>query len=35
MTVSLNKWVSRVIGSGADELLGRWSYLEFVGQGNK
>jgi len=26
------KWASRVIGWGHDELLGRWSYLEFVGQ---
>jgi len=35
MTVALHKWASRVIGSGSDELLGRWSYLEFVGQGDK
>jgi len=35
LQVALNKWVSWVIGSGADELLGRWSYLEFVGQGDK
>jgi len=33
--VALNKWASRVIGSGTDEALGRWSYLEFVGQGDK
>jgi len=26
------KWASRVIGWGQDKLLGRWSYLEFVGQ---
>jgi len=35
LTVALNKWASRVIGSGTDEILGRWSYLEFVRQGDK
>jgi len=32
LTLALGKWASRVIGHGCDELLGRWSYLEMVGQ---
>jgi len=32
MTVALGKWASRVISSGADGALGRWSYIEFVGK---
>jgi len=32
LTVALGKWASRVIHWGNDEPLGRWSYLEFVGQ---
>jgi len=35
LTVALNKWASRVIGSGEDKILGCWSYLKFVGQGDK
>ncbi len=33
LTLALGKWASCVIGHGCDELLGRWSYLEMVGQG--
>jgi len=32
LTLALGKWASRVIKWGHDELLGRWSFLEFVGQ---
>jgi len=32
LTLALGKWASRVIGSGQDDILGRWSFLEFVGQ---
>jgi len=32
LTVALGKWASRVIQWGSDEPLGRWSYLELVGQ---
>ncbi len=35
LTVALGKWASRVIASGTDTLLGRWSYLELVGQKGK
>jgi len=35
LTVALGKWASRVIRSGTDAALGRWSYLEFVGQSDK
>ncbi len=30
--IALGSWASRVIGWGQDELLGRWSFLEMVGQ---
>jgi len=33
LTLALGKWASRVIGHSQDEMLGRWSYLEMVGQG--
>ncbi len=32
LTLALGKWASRVIQWGNDKPLGRWSYLEFVGQ---
>jgi len=32
LTLALGKWASRVIHWGSDEPLGRWSYLELVGQ---
>jgi len=32
LTVALGKWASRVIQWGSDEPLGRWSFLELVGQ---
>jgi len=32
LTVALGKWASRVIQWGSDDPLGRWSYLELVGQ---
>jgi len=32
LTLALGKWASRVIGQGQDDLLGCWSFLEFVGQ---
>jgi len=35
LTLALGKWASRVIARGRDELLGRWSYLELVGQQGK
>jgi len=35
LTMALGKWASRVIQSGTDEILGRWSYLEFVGKNDK
>jgi len=35
LTAVLGKWASRVIHSGTDEVLGRWSYLELVGQQGK
>jgi len=35
LTLALGKWASRVISRGHDELLGRWSFLELVGQQNK
>jgi len=35
LTVALGKWASRVINSGTDAALGRWSYLEFVGRSDK
>jgi len=34
-TIALDKWASRVINWGSDDILGRWSYLEMVGQDNK
>jgi len=34
-TVALDAWANRVIGWGSNELLGRWSYLELVGQHDK
>ncbi len=33
--IALDAWASQVIGWGQDELLGRWSYLEMVGQQGK
>jgi len=35
LTLALGKWASRVISWGNDESLGRWSFLEFVGQHGK
>jgi len=35
LTLALGKWASRVISRGHDEPLGRWSFLELVGQHNK
>jgi len=35
MTLALGKWASRVIDQGRDKQLGRWSYLELVGQYGK
>jgi len=32
---TLDKWASRVISWGKDELLGWWSYIELVGQHGK
>jgi len=32
LTLALGKWASRVIQWGSDDPLGRWSYLELVGQ---
>jgi len=32
LTLALGKWASRVIKWGSDDPLGRWSYLELVGQ---
>jgi len=32
LTAALGKWASRVIDSGSDHELGRWSYLELVGK---
>jgi len=32
LTVALGKWASQVIQWGSNEPLGRWSYLELVGQ---
>jgi len=32
LTLALGKWASHVVLYGSDKLLGRWSYLEFVGQ---
>jgi len=32
LTLALGKWASCIIGNGQDDPLGRWSYLEFVGQ---
>jgi len=32
LTLALGKWASRIIKWGSDEPLGRWSYLELVGQ---
>jgi len=32
LTLALGKWASRVVSHGSDEILGRWSYLEFVGK---
>ena len=32
LALALGKWASRVVSYGCDELLGRWSYLEFVGK---
>jgi len=32
LTAALGKWASQVIDSGTDTMLGRWSYLELVGQ---
>jgi len=32
LTLALGKWASCVVLYGSDELLGQWSYLEFVGQ---
>jgi len=34
-TIALDAWANRVIGWGSDEILGRWSYLEMVGQHDK
>jgi len=34
-TIALDVWASRVIKWGCDEVLGRWSYLEMVGQHDK
>jgi len=35
MTLALGEWASRVIDQGHDKQLGRWSYLELVGQYGK
>jgi len=35
LTLALGKWASRVIHQGHDKLLGRWSYLELIGQNGK
>ncbi len=34
-TIALGHWASWVIGWGTDNLLGRWSFLEMVGQHGK
>jgi len=33
--MALGAWTSRIIQCGSDAMLGRWSYLEFVGKNNK
>jgi len=35
ITMALNHCTGRVIHSGSDPLLGRWSYLEFIGKNNQ
>jgi len=32
LTLALGKWASRIVLYSSDELLGRWSYLEFSGR---
>jgi len=34
LTLAVGKWASHMIQSGTDDPLGRWSYLELVGQNN-
>jgi len=35
LMLTLNPWTSCVIAQGHDMLLGRWSYMEFVGKQDK
>jgi len=35
LTLAMNKWTGRIIDSASDPVLGRWSYLEFIGKQNK